>query len=216
MESKYFQTVADYINLNPSRAIMIGKGMKWESLKDYPWSSFPAYCGWILKRPSWLEVSKVFGTYSFKGNAVGRESYLNYLEAKGAQTGASYSKLMRGGCLGDGNFKQKMLDKVEGVLSSTRRESVSGSAKREHNEYEAGKMLLEGLAKLGIRHEDLASMSKSAVEKKSLAVWIGGNTLAPSKWITASLSMGHPSSVSQAKAWSRDSKDGKKWLGKLE
>ena len=65
-------------------------------------------------------------------------------------------------------------------------------------------------------HEDLSSMSKSAVEKKALAGWIGGNTLAPSKWIAVSLSMGHPSSVTQAKAWCRDSKDGKKWLGKLE
>ncbi len=216
MESKYFQTVADYIHLNPSRAKMIGRGKKWESLKDYPWSSLPAYCGWNSKRPVWLEVSKLLETYSFKDNALGRESYLNYLEAKGAETGESYSKLMRGWCLGDGDFKQKMLDKVEGVLSSTKRESVSGSTMREHNEYEAGKMLLEGLAKLGIRHEDLASMSKSAVEKKALAGWIGGNTLAPSKWIAVSLSMGHPSSVTQAKAWCRDSKDGKKWLGKLE
>jgi len=216
MESRYFQTVADYIHLNPSRARMIGKGKKWESLKDYPWSSLPTYCRWQTKRPRWLEVSRVLDTYSFKDNSLGRESYLKCLEAKGAGTGESYSELQRGWCLGDGDFRQRMLDKAEKVLSNLKRESVSGSAIKEHNEYEAEKLIVKGISTLGIDHADLAKMNKSAVEKKALAAWLAKHTLASGAWIATRLIMGHPSSVTQAKSWCRESKEGKKWLSKLD
>ncbi len=216
MEGRYFQTVADYIHLNPSRAKMIGKGKKWETLQDYPWSSLPAYSSWEMKRPKWLEVSRLLGTYSFKDNALGRESYLKYLEAKGAETGKSYSELERGWCLGDGDFRQQLLDKAERALSSIKRESVSGSAIKEHDENEASKLLKEGVLKLGLGHADFAKMPKSAVEKKALAAWLGKNTLASGVWIATHLMMGHPSSVTQAKAWCRETKEGQKWLGKLE
>ncbi len=215
-ESRYFQTVVDYIHLNPSRARMIGKGKKWETLKNYPWSSLPAYCVRKTKRPRWLEVSLLLDTYSFKDNTLGRESYQKFLEAKGAETGESYSELQRGWCLGDGDFRQRMLDKAEGVLSSINRESVSGSAVKEHNEYQAEKLLAKGLLKLGIDPADLPNMNKSAVEKKALAAWLAKNTLASAAWITTQLNMGHPSSVTQAKAWCRNNKEGKKWLKKLE
>jgi putative transposase len=216
MEGRYFQTVADYIHLNPSRAKMIGKGKKWGTLKEYPWSSLPAYCRWKTKRPRWLEVSQVLGTYSFKDNALGRESYLKYLEAKGAETGQSYRELERGWCLGDGDFRQKMLDKVEEATRAVKRESVSGSAIKEHNENEADKLFAEGISRLGIGHADLAKMAKSAVEKKALAGWLAKHTMASGAWIASRLEMGHISSVTQAKAWCRETKEGQKWLGKLE
>jgi REP element-mobilizing transposase RayT len=215
-ESRYFQTVADYIHLNPARAKMTGKGKKWGTLKDYPWSSLPAYCLWQTKRPRWLEVRRLLETYSFKDNALGRESYLKYLEAKGGKTGKSYKELERGWCLGDGDFRQQMLDKAEGVLSSIKRESVSGSAVKEHNEYEAEKLLPDGISKLGLAHADLAKMSKSSLEKKALAAWLAKHTMASGAWIATRLMMGHPSSVTQAKAWCRKSKEGQKWLSKLD
>ena len=195
---------------------MIGKGKKWERLKDYPWSSLPDYCRRQTKRPRWLEVSRLLETYSFKDNALGRESYLKYLAAKGAKTGKSYSELERGWCLGNGDFRQRMLDKAEVVLSSIKRESVSGSAVKEHSEYEAGQLLTKGISKLGIAHADLAKMTKSAVEKKALAAWLAKHTMASGAWIATRLIMGHPSSVTQAKAWCRESKEGQKWLSKLD
>ena len=216
MEGRYFQTVADYIHLNPSRAKMIGKGKKWETLKVYPWSSLPAYCRWQAKRPRWLDVSKVLETYSFKDNALGRESYLKYLEAKGAETGKSYRELARGWCLGDGDFKQKMLDKVESVITKNKRESNSGSIQRDHSEEEARKMIVEALERFGMDVTYLPKMNKSAIEKRAIAAQLSINTLASTEWIAEQLHMGHRSSVSQAKKWARETKEGKKWLGKLE
>ena len=215
-ESKYFQTVADYIHLNPARAKMVGKGKRWDKLRDYPWSSLPRYCGWKAKRPSWLEVDRVLESYCFEDNAVGRKAYMKYIEAKGLEDGESYEELRRGWCLGDGNFRQRMLDKAEKALSVTKKGSLSGSAVRKHNENDAGKMLVEGLQRLGISSEALPKMKKSAVEKQALATWLAKNSLASSEWIATHLSMGHPSSVTQAKAWCRESKEGQKWLAKLK
>jgi putative transposase len=215
-ESRYFQAVADYIHLNPARAKMIGRGKKWELLKDYPWSSLPVYCQWKMKRPRWLEVSKLLETYSFKDNNLGRQSYLKYIEAKGAEKGESYKELQRGWCLGDGDFKQKMLDKVEVILSKNKRESNSGSIQRDHSEGEACRMMFEALKRFGMNSDSLPKMSKSAEEKRAIAALLSSKTLASTEWIAEQLHMGHRSSVSQAKKWARETKDGKKWLGKLK
>ena len=216
MEGRYFQTVADYIHMNPARAKMVGKGKKWESLRDYPWSSLPAYKGWKSKRPFWLEVGRVLGTYSFKDNSVGRESYLKYLEAKGAETGKSYRELERGWCMGDGDFKQKMLDKAEGVLTKNKRESNGGSIRTDHSEQEASRMVTDALESLGIAVEDLAKMSKSGLEKRAIAALVSSKTLVSTEWLAETLHMGHRSSVSQAKRWGRESKEGQKWLRKID
>ena len=72
------------------------------------------------------------------------------------------------------------------------------------------------MIRLGIKNEDLLKMKKSAVEKKVLAAWLTKHTLAHRKWVATTLIMGHPSSVTQAKAWCRESKEGEKWLTMLE
>lgn len=215
MESRYFQTVCDYIHLNPSRARMIGKGKQWETLKDYPWSSLPYYCKWKSKRSPWLAVERLLSTYSFEDNALGRESYLKYLEAKGAEIGESYKELSRGWCLGDGDFKQRMLDKAEKILSKNKQESNSGSRQQDHSIGAASRLMLTALKKLEINVDQLPEMSKSVVEKKAIAAKLANQTLAPTKWIAAQLHMGHRSSVSQAKKWSRETKEGKEWMKKL-
>ena len=215
MESRYFQTVCDYIHLNPLRARMIGKGKQWETLKEYPWSSLPYYCKWKSKRPSWLTVDKLLGTYSFKDNALGRESYLKYLEAKGAETGESYKALNRGWCLGDGDFKQRMLDKAEDILSKNKQESNSGTIQKEHSINAAIRLMSRSLEKLEMHQDMLKKMNKSAIEKKAIAAQIANQTLAPTEWIAAQLHMGHRSAVSQAKKWSKETKEGKAWMKKF-
>lgn len=216
MQSRYFQTVCDYIHLNPSRARMIGKGKQWETLKEYPWSSLPYYCKWETNRPKWLAVNKLLSTYSFKDNAVGRETYLKFLEAKGAETGKSYRELSRGWCLGDGNFKQKMLDKAELVLAKNKRESNSGSIQRDHAEGEASKLMLGSLMTLGIDSSDLPKMNKSAPEKKMIAALLANRTLASTQWIAEQLHMGHRSTVSQAKKWAKETKEGQERYNQLK
>ncbi|MGJ8655879.1 MAG: hypothetical protein ACSHX6_05450 [Akkermansiaceae bacterium] len=141
---------------------------------------------------------------------------MGLLEARGAETGKSYEELERGWCLGDGDFRQKILDRAEGLLSSVKRESVSGLAVKEHDELEAERLLKAGMLKLGLEAKDLAKMAKSAVEKRALAGWLAKHTMASGSWLAQRLVMGHISSVTQAKAWCRDNKEGERWLKKLE
>ena len=219
-DDNYFQTVSDYIHLNPARAKMTGEGKRWERLRDYPWSSVQLYCGWKRKRPSWFVVDKVLESYCFKDDTRGRDSYGKYMDAKGeevqgAEPGIGYEELRRGWCLGDGDFRQKMLDRAKKALEGKKLESVMGAAVREHGETEAAKLLAEGLEKLKLDSDDLEGMAKSAPEKKALAAWLSQQTLVPADWIAAELHMGHGSLVSRSKKWVRETKDGRKWLLKL-
>ena len=77
-------------------------------------------------------------------------------------------------------------------------------------------MMFEALKKFGMDSNYLPKMSKSAVEKRAIAALLSSNTLASTEWIAEQLHMGHRSSVSQAKKWARETKEGKKWLRKLE
>jgi putative transposase len=220
-DANYFQVVSDYIHLNPARARMIGKGKRWERLRDYPWSSVPLYGGWKRKRPSWFVVDRVLESYGFKDNTAGRESYGKYMdkrgeEVQGGEPGIGYEQLRRGWCLGDGDFRQRMLDEAEKALQSTKRESLMGAAVKEHGENEAVKLLDEGMGKLGLTPESLEGMAKSSAEKKAIAAWLAAQTLVSSEWIAQMLWMGHRSSVSQSKKWVRETKEGRKWLLKLK
>lgn len=220
-DDNYFQEVSNYIHLNPARAGMTGKGKRWELLRDYPWSSLSLYCGWKRKRPAWFEVDKVLESYCFKDNTAGRASYGKHMDARGEEVqggepGMGYEELRRGWCLGDGDFRQRMLDKAEKAMQDKKRESLSGAAVREHGEAEAVKLLDEGLEKLGLLPEQFEAMPKLSPEKQALAAWIASQTLVGTEWIAGMLWMGHRSNVSAAKKWVRDTKEGRKWLLKLK
>ena len=220
-DENYFQVVSEYIHLNPARARMTGPDKRWERLRDYPWSSLPLYCDWKAKRPSWLVVEKVLESYCFKDHAAGRKSYGKYLDARGEEVqgggpGMGYEALRQGWCLGDGNFREQMLDRAEKALRGKKRESLGGAAVKDHGEAEAVTLLRKGMEKLSLDGECLEEMSKSAPEKKALAAWLGGQTFVSTEWIGEKLWMGHRSSVSQAKKWARESKEGRKWLLKLK
>ena len=93
---------------------------------------------------------------------------------------------------------------------------MAGAAVKERNEHEAAKLVKEGLTKLGIAEDALENMVNSAVEKKAVAAWVSNQTLASTEWLANELHMGHRSSVSKAKKWAKESKDGQKWQSKLQ
>ena len=105
---------------------MTGKGKRWELLRDYPWSSLSLYCGWKRKRLAWLEVDKVLESYCFKDNTAGSTSYGKHMDARGEEVqggepGMGYEELRRGWCLGDGDFRQRMLDKAEKAMQDKKK-----------------------------------------------------------------------------------------------
>lgn len=218
----YFQLVSEYIHLNPARAGLIGKGKRWKRLKDYQWSSFPLYCGWKNKRPDWLVVDRVMGSYQFKDQTAGRRAYENFLEARTVEVcggdeeaGLGYKQLRRGWCVGDADFRSKMLDLVEKAIEGKKKESFSGDVLKEHGEEAANGLLALGMKCLGLNEKNLQELGKSAAQKKILACWLSNQTLVSAEWIAKALSMGHSSSVSRAKNWVKENKSARKSLEKL-
>ncbi len=80
-------------------------------------------------------MERVLESYSFKDHAAGRESYGKFMDARGEEVqggkaGMGYDELRRGWCVGDGEFRQKMLDLAEKALEGKKRESHSGGVVR--------------------------------------------------------------------------------------
>ena len=63
----YFQTVSDYIHLNPARARMLASPV--DELLGYCWSSYPAFVQ-KARLPTWLCRQRVFGYLALKGDGA--------------------------------------------------------------------------------------------------------------------------------------------------
>jgi hypothetical protein len=84
------------------------------------------------------------------------------------------------------------------MAAGKKRESHSGGAHRAHGEAAAEKLLVAGLAALGLSRKDLAELPKSAPEKTVLAWWLRERTTVPLRWVSQELELGHYTRVTQA------------------
>src|SRR5687768_17351897 len=76
----YLRTVCDYVHLNPARAKLLKKNGK---LRDFRWSSYPAYLQDRSERPSWLRVDRVFGEAGIPTDSpAGRREFARRMEAR--------------------------------------------------------------------------------------------------------------------------------------
>ena len=107
----YLRTVSEYVHLNPSRAGLVAME---ESLKVYPWSSWPAYLLVPAQRPDWLRVDRVLGEYGIpKDSAAGRRQLEAVMETRRREgQDSAYDPIRRGWCLGDEAFRQELLARM--------------------------------------------------------------------------------------------------------
>jgi putative transposase len=197
----YLETVSTYIHLNPVRAGLIepGKG----KLKDYRWSSYPLYLTPPGHGPAWLERARVMGALRLK--PADRRGYEAYLEGRVLEIGlnagraeleTAWKALRRGWYVGGEGFASKLRDRIGKVVRGRRRESHSGTAKREHGEQAAEQWLRRGLAALGTAEDKLLVGPKLTVEKAVLAKWLRERTTVSLRWLSVRLQMGHYSNAS--------------------
>jgi putative transposase len=76
----YYQSLMDYIHLNPIRAGLVGKA-KGTSLLDYPWSSLAG--GYALapgKRAPWLAAEYGLKSFGLADTTAGRKAYVERLD----------------------------------------------------------------------------------------------------------------------------------------
>ena len=199
----YFEVVGTYIHLNPARAGLIRVGQ--EPLKGYRWSSYPWYLSRSVQRPPWLCRERVLA-----GMGLGvedRQGYEAYMESRALELKlkrcrreleTQWKALRRGWYVGGEGFLGKLKTRLAGMAAGKKRESHSGGAPRAHGEAAAEKLLVVGLAALGLSRKDLAALPKSAPEKTVLAWWLRARTPVPLRWISQELEMGHYTRVTQA------------------
>lgn len=198
----YFQTVSSYIHLNPARV----KGYDFENKKlaDYRWSSYPLYLR-PTQRPEWLAVERTLGTLGLTDDLSGRGQYRRLMQKRVLEISESetpwsvdeqWAKIRRGWCFGGDEFRDEMVEVLDGVMAGKRRDSFVGDEARKHDMLEARRLLQEAMALVGLRAEALAALKKSDPRKMAVAWFIRRNTAVRNEWISDQLHMGRVSKMS--------------------
>jgi len=206
-ESGFTAGVSTYIHLNPLRAGLEKKA------GEYLWSSLPAYLG-RAKEPAWLELERVYGSVEIdrRKRLAGREygRYLNRVIRANANCNVredGWELLLRGWCIGDDAFRERLLKCIGKKVSGARAETYGGGAKRAHDERYADKTIQAGMLALGLKSAELAGLRKGDKRKQVVAWFIKRRTSAGSEWISRQLNMGHRTAVSKAAKAVDDGRD---------
>src|SRR5512133_2527678 len=137
--SGYLKTVCDYVHLNPVRAKLLKAE---ERLLAYPWSSLGWYVSAARHRPGWVRVDRLLGEHGLAGDtAASRQEFERRMELRRAEAADSgtLKQVRRGWCLGSEEFRQEMLERMEGTLG----EHHSGELRHETAEAKAGRIVKE-------------------------------------------------------------------------
>ncbi len=203
-DDEYFQTVADYIHLNPVRAGLVAAEAG--ALKAFTWSSYPGYLAPPRKRPAWLDTSRVLASVDIaKDSASGRRRYEAWtdMQTVACATGTDeqreekWRKLRRGWYLGDESFKERLLDWIEEKVSGPI-ESSDRQQRQSHDERTAERIISEGLKQFALTPKKLRELPKGALEKMVLAWKVRSQTTVSRQWTAERLYMGHVTRVTSA------------------
>jgi len=200
----YFSTVASYIHLNPARV----RGFDFEgmNLEDHVWSSYPGIIQ-VKKRPEWLCVERVLAAAGLKDTPAGRRNYRARIEKRILEmqqfsepwkVDEAWSRIRRGWCFGDNEFRTEMLEHLDGTMESNKRASFSGEEVRQHDEVEAERIVGLGMKALRLTEESLREQIKGSVEKVALAWLVRKNTCVRNEWIKKRLKMGTATTLSES------------------
>ena len=210
----HYQTLMDYIHLNPVRARLV-RPKAGQSVLDYPWSSVAG--GYVLpgsKRPKWLAAEAGLEAFDCKDTVAGRRQMVERLDRRAVQEAikscgvpvmpeevdARCSHLRRGWYWGTQGFAEKMRALVEKVSKGKARRSRAYQAtpeSRAHGLDEAERWLAEGLGVAGLSPDDLAGLKGSDPRKLVLAKLLWQRTVVSQEWIAEKLWMRSAANVSQ-------------------
>ncbi len=182
----YLRTACDYVHLNPARAGLLKSE---DRLMAYPWSSLLWYLSAPEHRPGWMRVDRLLGEHGIQQDtAAGRQKFEQRMEARRLEeTDEEAIKILRRGwCMGGGEFKRQMLEKMEGKLG----EHHSGELHREMAEAKAGRIVAEELRRLGWNENDLATRRKSDPGKLGMAARLRTETTLSIKAIASRVHLG--------------------------
>jgi len=181
----YLRTVCDYVHLNPARAKLLKQG---HQLRDYPWSSYPAYLQRRSERPAWLRVDRMLGEAGIpKDSPAGRREFQKRMELRRWEDQPEiWKQLRRGWALGTEEFRDELLR----AMKERNGERVLGEELHESEAHRAKSILAEELAKLKWTKRDLKSTRKGDIRKLKIARRLREETTMTWQWITKELSTG--------------------------
>ncbi|WP_395753842.1 transposase [Prosthecobacter sp.] len=210
----HYQTLMDYIHLNPVRARLIRPKAK-QSILDYPWSSIAG--GYALpptKRPQWLDAPAGLKTFNLPDTAAGRRQMIKRLDRRAiteeikscgvpplpAEVDARASHLRRGWYWGTQAFGESMR-KLAGKLLKNRspksRNHKGNPHLAAHGEQQAVTWLAQGLKAAGLKPSELTDLKGSDPRKLLLAHFLSRRTTVSHPWLAQKLSMKSAANVSQ-------------------
>ena len=196
----YLRTVCDYVHLNPVRAKKLKRK---ERLLVFPWSSLAWYMTTPAHRPGWMRVDRLLGEHGIRHDtAAGRQEFDRRLEARRCEKTdeAALKAIRQGWCLGSQEFKEQMLEKMEGKLG----ENHSGAQRRDMAQAKAERIIREELRRLGWQEQELAARRKSDPAKLAIAERLRKETTLTIKSIAARVHLGSSRSASaRLREWMR-------------
>ncbi len=177
----YLKSVCDYVHLNPARAKLLGVE---QSLRAYPWSSYPEYLKAEAKRAAWLRVERLLGEWGIGADSVaGRRQFERGMEERKVQEE-----------WGEKTFREELL----GMIGEKRSEHHHGEELEESAAQKAERLLDQMLRKARWREADLAERRKGDEVKVQIAARLRTQTTMSWKWIAQRLRMGHWRSAANA------------------
>jgi putative transposase len=206
----YYCSLMDYIHLNPVRVglVRIAEG---QSVRDYPWSSVATgYAVRRTERANWLAASEGLAMAQCADTAAGRRRFVAHLDERAKEEGIRgagviapesdrrRSHLRQGWYWGSQAFAERMLKLAEkAVTSRTNRTYRSAAVSRAHDQWEAERLVKEGLATAGLEEHALRGLPGSDVRKVALASLLLERTVASQSWLAERLAMRSAANVSQ-------------------
>lgn len=208
----HYETLLDYIHLNPVRAKLVDIPAG-QSVLDYPWSSVAA--GYALlpsRRPKWLAAEEGLQAFGCADTTKGRRAWVKRLDQRAQEEArescgvptrdtmadARKSNLRHGWYWGTQAFAEQALKFAEGVLRKPRHRNYRTSdEQRAHGEAQAREKLASGLKQAGLTLKGLAALPGSDPRKVAIAHTIRKETTMSLGWIAEHLAMKSAANVSQ-------------------
>ena len=214
-EDRYhYQTLMDYIHLNPVRARMI-RPKAGQSVMDYAWSSIAG--GYALppkKRAKWLDAAAGLKAFNLADTVAGRREMVERLDQRAVseeikscgvpppteEVDARASHLRRGwywGTQAFGEAMRKLGQKLLKRAAPVSRAYEKHELVREHGERQAEAWLVRGLKAGGLKPGSLAQVKGSDPRKVLLADLLWRRTVVSQEWLAEKLEMKSAANVSQ-------------------
>lgn len=215
-EDRYhYQTLMDYIHLNPVRARII-QPKRGQSVLDYPWSSLAsAYAVVPKRRAKWLAAEAGLKAFELEDTAAGRRKMAERLDRRAVEeeirncgvpplsdeVDTRCSHLRRGWFWGTQAFGERMRKLATALLKKQGAPKSRAYRKqapvREHSERQAEAWLTEGLKAAGMKRRELAQVKGSDPRKVLLADLLWRRTVVSQEWLAEKLVMSSAANVSQ-------------------